>query len=229
MSGASFREVDLSRSVMRGVMLADADIDGYIVGLKINGVEVAPLIEAELDRLHPERLSLRGTDVAGLRAGWEVIERFWAETMARAAGLPEADLHRSVGGEWSLAETLRHLVFVTDSWLGHAVLAEERPFHPIGLPASFIIDGEDFGIDPGAAPTFDEVVAARADRLDRVRAFLAALGTEDVDRPCGPNPAPGWPPPAERTVVSCLHVIFSEEWAHHQFAIRDLAVIERRE
>jgi len=41
-----------------------------------------------------------------------------------------------------------------------------------------------------------------------------------------PNPAPGRPPPASRTATSCLHVIFDEEWAHHQFAVRDLAIIE---
>jgi predicted enzyme related to lactoylglutathione lyase len=226
MSGASFREVDLSRTLMRGVMLADADIDGYIPGLRINGVDVAPLVEAELDRLHPERISLRATDVEGLRAGWEAVERFWEQTMERAARLPEAELSRSVGGEWSFAETLRHLVFVTDAWLGHAVLGEDRPFHPIGLPATFITDGEAFGIDSDAAPTFGEVMAARAGRIARVREFLAAMRPEDVDRLCRPNAAPGWPPPAQRTVVSCLHVVFSEEWAHHQFAIRDLAVIE---
>ena len=59
MAGATLREVDLSGVRMRGVLLLNADIDGAIDGLRVNGVEVMPLIEAELDRLHPERLRLR--------------------------------------------------------------------------------------------------------------------------------------------------------------------------
>ena len=42
----------------------------------------------------------------------------------------------------------------------------------------------------------------------------------------GPNTAIGCPPPAERTAVECLQVIFSDEWAHVQFANRDLAILE---
>jgi hypothetical protein len=103
------------------VLLTDADIDGDIRGLRINGVEVAPLVEGELDRLHPERTKLRPTTPAGMRAGWAVVESFWADTMQRAGALPETELHRSVNGEWSFTQTLRHLVFVTDAWLGHAV------------------------------------------------------------------------------------------------------------
>ena len=44
MAGAIFRDVDLSRATMRGVYLADADIDGVIEGLTVNGVEVAKLL-----------------------------------------------------------------------------------------------------------------------------------------------------------------------------------------
>jgi hypothetical protein len=37
----------------------------------------------------------------------------------------------SVGGEWSFAQTLRHLILATDAWLGRA-MEIEQPFHPIG-------------------------------------------------------------------------------------------------
>src|SRR5688572_6902336 len=53
MTGASFREVRLNGVRMRGVELSGADIDGDIFGLRLNGVEVAPLVEAELNRRHP--------------------------------------------------------------------------------------------------------------------------------------------------------------------------------
>ena len=68
LSDAVFRETDLSRARMYGVLLTGANLDGDITGLVVNGVEVAPLIEAELDRRHPERIALRATTPEGLRA-----------------------------------------------------------------------------------------------------------------------------------------------------------------
>ena len=37
-----------------------------------------------------------------------------------------------VEDEWSLAQTLRHLVLATDAWLRGGVLRLEQPFHEIG-------------------------------------------------------------------------------------------------
>ena len=81
--GAWFREVDLSGARMRGVSLIDADLDGDLEGLRIWGVEVAPLLEAELDRRHPERAVLKATEPDDLRTGWGRLEAMWAVTMAR--------------------------------------------------------------------------------------------------------------------------------------------------
>jgi hypothetical protein len=226
LSGAVFREADLSGVRMYGVVLADGDIDGYIRGLRINGVEVEPLVEAELDRQFPERTKLRPTDPGGMREALAVIESLWAETVERVRSLPEAAPHRSVNGEWSFTETLRHLVFVTDAWFGQAIQGESGGFHPWGVAASFITNGAEFGIDAAASPTFEEVLRVRDGRLARLREFLATVTQDDLDRVREPNPAPGWPPPAERTATSCLRVIFNDEWAHHQFAVRDLATIE---
>jgi hypothetical protein len=36
-----------------------------------------------------------------------------------------------------------------------------------------------------------------------------------------------WPPPGE-TVRQCLGVVLQEEYAHHRFAERDLALLESR-
>ena len=54
---------------MRGVVLVDADLDGEMEGLRIWGVEVAPLVEAELDRRHPERVALHRDRAAERRTG----------------------------------------------------------------------------------------------------------------------------------------------------------------
>ena len=226
LSGAVFREADLSRARMRGVMLIDADIDGAIMGLRLNGVEVAPLIEAELNRLHPERTALRPATPAQALHAVDVVDTLWAGTIARVRAMAPGTADRSVDREWSVTETLRHLVFVNDAWFGHAVLGEAHPFHPVGLPASFMTDVAAFGVDESAKPSFEDVVAVRATRLERLRAFLAGATQDDLDRVREPNPEPGFPPPAARTAVSCLYVLLNEEWTHHSFAVRDLASIE---
>lgn len=75
LAGADFRNVDLSNARLRGVVLNDAEIDGDITSLRINGVEVAPLVEAELNRRYPDRAKMRPTDAAGFRAAWDILER----------------------------------------------------------------------------------------------------------------------------------------------------------
>jgi uncharacterized protein YjbI with pentapeptide repeats len=103
LSGAEFRGVDMSGVVMRGVELINVDIHGQIENLTINGVDVADLLYAELDRRYPERAKMRPTDPAGFREAWDVLGRLWDGTVDRARGLDPELLHESVGGEWSVA------------------------------------------------------------------------------------------------------------------------------
>ncbi len=84
---AQFRRVDLSGVVMRGVELVDARIDGEIENLVINGIDVAPLVNAELDRRDPGRVTMRPTDPAGFREAWDLVEQLWEGTVDRARGL----------------------------------------------------------------------------------------------------------------------------------------------
>jgi hypothetical protein len=43
----------------------------------------------------------------------------------------------------------------------------------------------------------------------------------------GPWDPPGLSPERRARVIDCFRVVFREEWWHHRFATRDLAVIER--
>ena len=226
MSGARFREVDLTGVLMYGVLLTGGDLDGDITGLRVNGVEVEPLIEAELDRRHPERVALRAATPAGLQEALAVVEAMWAPTIERARSRPPVDLDRSVNDEWSFIDTLRHLVFVIDAWFGNAVLGRARPFHPVDNLPAFLADHAAFGLDPATRPSLGEVLAAHTERLAQVGEFLATATQEDLDRPRPSNPAAGHPPPGTRPPVRCLHTILREEWTHHQFAVRDLTIIE---
>ena len=136
--GARFVRADLSGVVMREAQVDGADIDAPWLSnsdtfLRVNGVDVIPLVEAELNRRFPGRADRRVKDPDGLRAAWATLERTWAATLERVAAMPSGTVDVSVDGEWSFAETLRHLVLATDVWLRRAVLKVEQPFHPIGL------------------------------------------------------------------------------------------------
>ncbi|HWD96680.1 MAG TPA: pentapeptide repeat-containing protein, partial [Acidimicrobiales bacterium] len=112
---AQFRSVDFSGAEMRNVDLAGASISGDIDNLTINGVDVSELVQAALDARYPLRSKMRPTDPDGFREAWRILERLWGETVQRARHLPPDLLHESVDDEWTFIETLRHLVFASDS------------------------------------------------------------------------------------------------------------------
>ena len=193
--------------------------------LLVNGVDVVPFVDSELDRRFPGRGLRRARDPEGLRAAWDAVEQTWAGTLERVAALPAGTVDASVEGEWSFAQTLRHLVMATDVWLGKAVLGLAQPFHPLGQPnAEYATDGYDTSIFTTAAPTYDEVLEVRAGRVAMVRGFLADV-TEDELAVSRRNP---WAPDHGETTRSCLHVILGEEWEHHRYAVRDLDRLECR-
>jgi hypothetical protein len=225
LQGARFVDTELSGVVMRGVDLSDADIDAPWLPerLLVNGVNVAPFVEASLDERFPGRASRRAESPDGLRAAWAELERTWASTLSRAAALPAGAVDVSVAGEWSFAETLRHLVLATDMWLGKAILGRSQPFHPLGKTDGSL-DHEEFdkAVFATEQPTYAEVLEVRAGRVAMVRDFLATVTAEGLAEVRKNPHAPQYP----ETVRSCLHVILSEEWEHHRFAIRDLDAIE---
>jgi hypothetical protein len=226
--GSRFRGVVLDDVVMRDVDLVGVDITGEVVDVTINGVEIAPLIEAELDRRHPGREQMRPADPAGFRAAWDLLEELWAGTVARARRLDPELLHESVDGEWSFIETLRHLAFATDAWIRRAVLGDPSPWHPLDLPWDEMADTPGVPRDRSARPSLDEVLELRSDRRAGVRAVLDGLTDESLAGRTEPVDAPGWPPPRSFPVRECLLVVLNEEWEHRLYAERDLAVLEGR-
>jgi uncharacterized damage-inducible protein DinB len=222
LTGARFHNVDLSGAVITGGILANVEIDGDIENLRINGVEVAPLVEAELNRRYPDRPKMRPADAAGFREAWEILERLWQQTVDRARAMPPELLHESVRGEWSFIETLRHLLFVTDAWLRRAVLGESSPWDPLDLPPDDLPDRPGVSRDRDARPSLDEVLALRADRTATVRRVFADLTDEQLAGRTGPVEGPGYPDPGTQPVRRCVGAILNEEWHHRLFAERDL-------
>ncbi|HEX4906902.1 MAG TPA: DinB family protein [Acidimicrobiales bacterium] len=196
-SGRTFELVNLTDTVWKETDLVNARFSGRIDGLVINDIEVAPLIEAELDRRFPERLRLQVETEADVDRAWATVEELWAADKAIAATLPESVLQAPLReGEWSWAENFRHLVMVTDAWIARRALGRDDPFHPWGVPPSFMTGLP--GIDTRARPAWDEIVPVRDERVAFVRAHLEGIDLE------------------------CLRVVLDEEWAHHWYATRDL-------
>jgi hypothetical protein len=223
---ARFRSVDLSGVVMRGVECNGVDIHGEIRDLRVNGVDVAPLVEAELDRRDPERVKMRPVDPDGFREAWDVLERLWAGTVERARGLDAELLHESVDGEWTFIETLRHLAFATDAWVRRAILGEESPWHPLDLPWDEMPDRPEIPRDRKARPPLDEVLTLRRDRMTTVREYVDALTEETLAAHTKPLEAPGYPRPGHSFPVrECLRNILNEEWEHRRYAERDLDIL----
>jgi hypothetical protein len=226
--GARFTDCDLTGVTIRDCWLVNVNISGYLSDVTVNGVDVTDFVNAELDRRHPERVQFReGQTADDVRAIWDTIERLWAQAIERAGRLPAAALDQQVNEEWSVAQTLRHLVFITDAWASRTVLDEEMPYHPLGLPQSWYpaADAAALGIDLTAQPGYDEILAARAGRMAVMRRIVAGLTDDSLGRPCQRSPAPGYPD-EERTVIDCIAVVMDEEIEHYRFAIRDLAVLE---
>ncbi|WP_300083808.1 DinB family protein [Propioniciclava sp.] len=229
--GARFVRTDLSGAVLRGVMVDDVDIDApWLLGgggvLRVNGVDVTGYVDAELNRRFPGRELRRPDDLEGLRTAWAAVEAAWAKATARAATMAPGVVDEQVDGEWSFAQTLRHLVMATDTWLRGAVLGVERPYHPLGQPnVEYYTDGYDPAVFASGTPPYAEVLAIRAERQAMVRDFLGDA-TPELLAETRPNP---WGPQHRVTVLSCLRTILEEEWEHLRYATRDLDTLASRD
>jgi hypothetical protein len=197
------------------------DLSGHIGELVINGVDVTAFVSDELDRRHPERRLLAARDADGQRRAWAMIQEQAGATVDRARTLPAAALDESVDGEFSFLQTLRHLVYATDRWITGPVLADPHPFHPLGQPHDYPGEAERLGLQVDSRPSLDEVLDVRRDRMGRITDLLRDASDDDlartVDSPNG----------GTTNIMTCVRVVLNEEWAHNQYAVRDLDILAR--
>lgn len=247
LSGSSFREahltdldvrdVDLSRMRVRaayldgvrmtGVEVPEMEIYGEVGRLLVNGVDVVPLVEAELNRRMPERALMSPTDLAGFRDAFATLDRLWAATVEKARALPPEASHEQVEEEWSFIETLRHLGFAHACWVGGVVLADPAPWHPLDLPwdEAPAVDGVPW--DRDVRPSLAEVLELRATRRATVAEVLDGLDDDGLARTVT-SATPFLADAEGLTVAQCLRVVLNEEWEHRLYAERDLAVLFTR-
>lgn len=216
MRGATFRDVDLTGTKISHAWVVDVEIDALVQNLVVNGVDVTAFVN-ERDPWYPLRGMLRPASPADMKATWVEIEATWAVTVGIATALGEPALHESVNDEFTFVESMRHLIFATDKWFTAPIL--EEPIHPIGLPNRGSLDFPFPGLQLHLKPTLAETMAVRADRMARVREFIETVSADDFDRSIdvlenGPHP-----------LLECLYTVFEEEFWHHRYVHRDLAIL----
>jgi DinB superfamily/Pentapeptide repeats (8 copies) len=225
LTGAQIRGAVFNESRMRGVELVDVDISGELQNVVVNGVDIAPLVEAELNRRMPERAKMRPDDSDGFREAWATLERLWKGTVARAMTLPAAALHRNVDDEWSFIQTLRHLNFASAAWVDRMVLGNSSPWHPLDLPWDEAPGWDGIPWDREARPSLDVVLTVRRERQAMVRHVLESVTDEELAADMT-RTEPGWPRIENFPVKECLRIVLTEEWQHRLYAERDLNALQ---
>ncbi|MGA1346639.1 MAG: DinB family protein, partial [Ilumatobacteraceae bacterium] len=121
-----------------------------------------------------------------------------------------------VDGEWTLVETLRHLVFAMDKWIMWPLLGD-RSFTPIGLPNTGSQSLDWPGLDPRASTDLATVLEIRRRQHERFRGFIS-----DLDVAALPETVEV-PENGEAPTMMCVHAVLEEEFEHLRYMVRDLA------
>ena len=109
---------------------------------------------------------------------------------------------------------------MTDVWVGDVIEESAASYHPWGLPPDFRADAAvRLGLAVDATPTFEEVLAVREERSSHVADVIDGLTPAGLQRTCAPREG-------QFSVIGALQTVLFEEWAHHEYATRDLATLE---
>lgn len=214
---AKFRDTDLSGAVFFHSLWSNVSIDGVVDRLVVNGVDITDYVNGH-DRWYPLRTQLEPSTPDQLRSAWSALQLEWSALLRRVAELPPEATRQSVNGEWSLLDTLRHLIFAMDKWFTWPILGA-RLFSSIGLPNSESRDGDWPGLDRDVDPSFAEVLAIRSQLDATFSEFIASIDLDSLPRTAevlenGSVPS-----------TMCFHVVLEEEFEHLRYATRDLDLL----
>ncbi|MCJ7551518.1 MAG: DinB family protein [Anaerolineae bacterium] len=196
LAGATFDNVNLANATFNNVNLADvtirdANMSGLTIegvsleGMTIDGIRVRTLVEAEKDRLDPERDRLRMADPFDCEDVKRVMARLdevRAAFYARLWDTPAEQLNHNSGPDaWSALEHTRHMVFAEELYTDRWILRNDRPWSKLGMLPPFL-EHETSYADVGVEPTGDlETVLAAWDAAHaETHAFLANVTLEDL-------------------------------------------------
>ncbi len=230
-AGAVIRESDLTGARLVGSWVDGLRVDSFAGELQgpvyVDGVDVTGYVTARLDELFPERVLVRQAETADqFRAAWTAVRSSWEGTVARARELSTVDLNASVDGEWSFLQTLRHLIFAVDTWVGHMLEDPPGPWHRWGQPFLGFAreDATSIGLDLEATPSLTEIAEVLRGRWARLATQVDAATDASLTEIRAAQADP------ERflteTRAHCLGVILNEHAEHRRYAERDLDMLE---
>lgn len=185
---ASFNDVNLGQVTIRNGNLADVRIeDANISGLTIDGFRIDSLIEAERDRLDPERARLRMANPYDLACLREVIQRLDGVRASfvdflRLQGV-EVLTAQPAPGEWSALECLRHILFAEDLYLNRWLLRNDQPWLEQGRLSAFLINRPGFErVEAQSDASLKEILAAWDALHHQTWQLIDHLTPEDLRR-----------------------------------------------
>lgn len=196
LAGAVFRNVNLYKAIFDDVNLGEATIrnanlrnvsiaDANVQGLTIFGIRIDRLIEAELDRLDPERVRLRMADPHDPESVRAVMGRLDEVRSQFFAVLRDAEgralTTRPAADKWSAIEHVRHLVFAEDLYLNRWMLRSNESWNRLGLLPAFLANDARYA-DVGSQATDDleAILAAWHEIHAHTQAFVADLTPETL-------------------------------------------------
>lgn len=215
--GASLRDVDLSGATFFHTRWEDVLVDGTVAGLVVNGVDVTEFVN-ERDAWHPLRTHIESGDLTVLTRAWRDLLDRWEGVIAGVGNLGSRVPTESVNGEWSLRDTLRHLVFAAEKWLGFPAIGMVS-HTPFALPNTGSMSREWPGIDPAADPEWEAVVSGWRECSGRISEWLGSvgpglLGSSVVVAENGEAP-----------LLMCIQAVLEETFEHLRYATRDLVAL----
>ena len=212
-----FRDADLSGSTFFHTQWTGVEIDGVVERLVVNGVDVTDFVNQH-DRWYPLRTQLSPESAEGIRRAWVTLRVEWAKLLAEVDELDADVALESVNGEWSLRDTLRHLIFAIEKWFTVPVLGATS-FTSCALPNKGSQGLEWPGLNLADAPAFEQAREAWAHTADQFGAYVAAL-----DLAALPDTVEVMENGTVPSLV-CFHVVLEESFEHLRYARRDLAAL----
>jgi hypothetical protein len=195
LNNSVFKCSNLDNAVITDTFLRNMKISFCLYdGLTIDGIEVLPLVEAEKDRLDPERIRLRiinPFDPDEVKKVMHHLDEVRDGFYAFLRSTPHELLIKKPKGidRWSALEHVRHLLFAEDLYLNHRLLNNNIPYNPIGMIPDFLKNDPSFN-EVGSKPTEDleEVLSAWSRIHEEMIKYIKMLTPELLKSELDMNP-----------------------------------------
>ncbi len=200
-------------------------------GLTIDGIEVQPLVEAEKDRLDPERIRLRiknSFDPDGVKKVMRHLDEVRDGFYAFLRSTPHELLIKKPKGidRWSALEHARHLVFAEDLYLNHRLLNNNMPYNPIGMIPDFLKSDPSFNA-VGSKPTEDieEVLSAWSGIHEEMKKYIKTITPELLKSELNMNPGS----PEKVTIGYIIQMLPTHDLLHIRMAEKAIVDVKMSE